>query len=118
MTDEIERLEIAVVTCMEHAESLRHRITRLEASVIEEAEAAVQRTSADTEVENELADDGEVRGQRASTPSPASAVRDPLPAYRAPIRLRRSPDLYRIFNMMLYAASAALVGTLLSLASW
>ena len=118
MTDEIERLEIAVVTCMEHAESLRQRITRLEASVAEAAEGVPRQASANSDAGDRLAESPDRRGQHAPAPASAPAVGSPLAAVRVPLRLRRPRDGDRIVNTMLYAASAVLVGTLLSLASW
>lgn len=116
MTDEIERLEIAVVSCMEHAESLRQRITRLEASVAETASpcAAAGNDTGGPPAENQ---DRSWQPASASAPAPVPAAR-PLAAVRVPIRLRQPRDAGRIVNAMLYAASAVLVGTLLSLASW
>lgn len=118
MTDEIERLEIAVVTCMEHAESLRQRITRLEASVAEAAEAANAPAAAGNDAGDRPAEAPDRRRPSAPAPAhaPASAVRQPLAALRVPIRLRRPRDADRIANRMLYAASAVVVGALLSLA--
>lgn len=114
MTDEIERLEIAVVSCMEHAESLRQRITRLEASV---AEAASPCAAAGSNAGGAPAENHDRPWQPASALAPAPAAR-PLAAVRVPIRLRQPRDPGRIVNATLYAASAVLVGTLLSLASW
>ncbi|MFO1146321.1 MAG: hypothetical protein U1E33_07180 [Rhodospirillales bacterium] len=116
MTDEIERLEIAVVTCMEHAESLRQRITRLETSVAEAVEAAVPCAAASSDAGDRPAESPDRRGQPAPAPAPPPAVGRQLAAVRVPIRLRRPRDADRIVSTMLYAASAVLVGTLLSLA--
>lgn len=114
MTDEIERLEIAVVSCMEHAESLRQRITRLKASV---AEAASPCAAAGSNAGGAPAENHDRPWQPASAPAPAPAAR-PLAAVRVPIRLRQPRNAGRIVNATLYAASAVLVGTLLSLTSW
>lgn len=114
MADEIERLEMTAITCMEHAESLRHRIGRLEETVADvfetepEAPGAPGLTSAIPRAG--------IRGEGDAALKVAPGAGRPLAPVRAPIRFKRLPDIGHLISTMLYAASAALVGTLLSFA--
>ncbi len=113
MADEIERLEMTAITCMEHAESLRHRIGRLEETVADalEAEPAAPGMAAAIQPAG-----GHGKGDAALTMGPVSNARKPLAPIRVPIQFKRLPDIGHLVSTMLYAASAALVGTLLSFA--
>lgn len=110
MADEIERLELTAITCMEHAESLRHRIGRLEETVADVVDAEPAATAATSPAASRNAIDVPPRAGRAGARGNA------LAPVRVPVRFKHPPDIGHVVSTMLYAASAALVGTLLSFA--
>ena len=113
LADEIERLELTAITCMEHAESLRHRIGRLEETVtvaLETEPGALDMMAASPPAGSREKGDASQPRQRLPTAG------QPLAPVRVPIRFKQLPDIGHVISTMLYAASAALVGTLLSFA--